>query len=603
MTARAKRRAEAAEHRDAQSPDAPERESHRLAAGDEATGRSSGYGAMLAAVWLNFLIIWLLDASLVPGVNESHYLPKAKHAWNPEYAPGDLFLASGNAHWLFSEIAGFLSTFLSLTAVAWVGRVVSWLAMAFAWQRLARSLRFSIPVSALVLAGWILATRLGNWAGEWAIGGFEAKSLAYPFVILALARLLDGRWNKVWLPIGVAIAFHPLVGGWAGLTMVGAWLLWGRKIAPLGEQVWPALVAGAIALVGILPALSMIGGPARAGDIVVAQIHAFFRLAHHQSPHLFAGSQHIAGACTLILFVIATALVYAPWRAGRGLNEVSAVARGEGDPAAMLVAVAWLSVAISLIGLLIDWIGVRTRPDIAAGLLRFYWFRWSDVAVPLAWVVGMWSCALRVCRPTAVSAAMPSRRPLGSSQQFHWALGALPATLLVLFTVAAMGRQVMEQWEDELAPADRTLLMSESPELASGPEVVRDWQAVCDWVAENTPTDALFLTPRAQQTFKWYAGRAEVVCYKDVPQDSRSLLEWYDRLVHCAPPRGPGGEPLGWTTSQLRALQARYHFQYVLVDRRIQREPPLLEIVYPNSSIANGTYAVFKFSDVPAAAH
>lgn len=568
--------------------------------GVPAVKHRSRYGSVAAATLLNFLIIWLLNASLVPGVNESHYLPKAKHAWNPDYAPGDLFLASGNAHWLFAQIAGFMTTFLSLTAVAWIGRVVSWALMAFAWQRLAASLRLPMTVAALVLAGWILATRFGNWAGEWAVGGFEAKSLAYPFVILALAHLVGGKWTHVWLPIGIAIAFHPLVGGWAGLTMVAAWLLWGRQAEPLGRQVLPAAIAGAIAMIGIIPALNMIGGPARSGEVVVAQIHAFYRLAHHQSPRLFADAQHVAGACSLVLFVIATGLLVNRWRKHRARVGNLADSASGLRPAMMLLAVAWLSVAISFAGLLIDTVLVRIRPDIAAGLLRFYWFRWSDIAVPLGWVGGMWIFAIELWRQSAVWEMEPSRERSNASSRER-AFGVLPATLLVLATVAAIGKQVTDQWDQEIAPADRTILMSSSPRFASGPEAVREWQAVCAWVADNTPSDALFLTPRAQQTFKWYAGRAEVVSYKDVPQDSLSLIEWYDRIGRCAPPRGPTGEPLGWTTEQLRNLQQRYHFQYVIVDRRIQREPPLLELVYPRSVVANGTYAVFKINHVPPA--
>ncbi len=535
---------------------------------------------------LNLMVIWLLNAELVPGINESHYLTKAKHAWDPTFAPADLFLASGNAHWLFAQIAGWMSTWMSLAAVAWSGRIGCWVAMSLAWQRCAVRLNVSKLHAACVLAGWIMATRLGNWAGEWAIGGFEGKAIAYPLIVLALAQMLSGRWSRVWILCGLAVAFHPLVGGWAGVTLAVAWLAWGRsKSATFGSQLagqLPALVvAFLISLVGLLPALAMIGGPAKQGDIVVAQIHAFYRLAHHQTPHLFWASQHVSGACSLGLLIAATWLVHAVRR--RFADTAAA------DPLLAiwrLLGIAWLAVALNGIGLVIDLVGVRVRPDLAASLLRFYWFRWADIIVPLAWVSAVWYSAVYL------QSALVARASAG----WHTS-GLLIALTSFLALVAVVWMRVADLFGTDVAPADRTLLMSESPKLASSPEVAEEWLRLCGWVRRNTPTDALFLTPRAQQTFKWYAHRAEVVTFKDVPQDSQSLLEWYDRIGRCAPPRDKELQPLGWTTEQIKRLQKRYKFQYIVVDRRIQTQSPLLELVYPEVStrtLVGGTYAIFR---------
>lgn len=540
--------------------------------------------SLLPGVALNLLVIWLLNAELAPGINESHYLTKAKHAWDPSFAPNDLFLASGNAHWLFSQVAGWLSTWLSLPAVAWVGRVGCWLAMAFAWQRCAVRLNLPLIHAACVLAGWMLGTRLGNWAGEWAVGGFEGKAIAYPLVIWAMAHMLGGKWSWAWISCGLAVAFHPLVGGWAGLTLVLGYLLWGRESSRpwlpqlLGQL--PALVlAGCISLIGIVPALMMIGGPARQGDIIVAQIHAFYRLAHHQTPHLFWTFQHIAGASTLALLIASTWLLRAVMQ--RFPEDSSRL-----SPVWRLVCLAWLAVAVNFVGLLIDLVGVRFRPDITASLLRFYWFRWADIVVPLAWVSAFWSVGLY----------LQSTPKAKLSAGWHTS-GLLVSLTCALALVGTVWQRVGQLLGTDVAPADRTLLMSESPELASSPEVVDEWLRVCGWIRMNTPPDALFLTPRAQQTFKWYAHRAEVVTFKDVPQDSPSLIEWYDRIGRCAPPRDARLQPLGWTTDQIKRLHKRYKFQYIVVDRRIQTQAPLLQIVYPEvpaHAVIDGTYAVFK---------
>ena len=62
-------------------------------------------------------------------------------------------------------------------------------------------------------------------AGEWVVGGVEAKGFAYVFVFLAVADLVYGRWKQCLLLLGAASAFHVLVGGWAVLAVGGVWAI------------------------------------------------------------------------------------------------------------------------------------------------------------------------------------------------------------------------------------------------------------------------------------------------------------------------------------------------------------------------------------------
>ncbi len=54
--------------------------------------------------------------------------------------------------------------------------------------------------------------------------------------------------------------------------------------------------------------------------------------------------------------------------------------------------------------------------------------------------------------------------------------------------------------------------------------------ALAEWARANTPTDAVFLVPPEEQSFRLRARRAIVVNYKNVPQLSGELPEWRDRL-------------------------------------------------------------------------
>ena len=120
-----------------------------------------------------------------------------------------------------------------------------------------------------------------------------------------------------------------------------------------------------------------------------------------------------------------------------------------------------------------------------------------------------------------------------------------------------------------------------------------DWIAVCNWAKLSTPDDEVFLTPRHQQTFKWYSDRSEVVNWKDVPQDAASLIEWKKRFLEIYPV-SLGGIRVTINYRSLRDFRRRYNVRYMIVDRRVVGESlPLLRI-YPTDSHDNVNYAVYE---------
>ena len=84
---------------------------------DGARGKGRWLECALAAACL-----MLLTGGPAPGVNEAHYLVQARHYWNPGWCGGDFFLQSQDAHHVFFWTIGWLTQWLSLPAVAWVGR-------------------------------------------------------------------------------------------------------------------------------------------------------------------------------------------------------------------------------------------------------------------------------------------------------------------------------------------------------------------------------------------------------------------------------------------------------------------------------------------------
>src|SRR3990172_2993722 len=77
-------------------------------------------------VLLILLVFFALAGDPVPSVNEPHYLCRLKHYWDPAWCVGDLFLDSPDAHGLFVWSFGWVTRLLTLSATAWVGRVLAW---------------------------------------------------------------------------------------------------------------------------------------------------------------------------------------------------------------------------------------------------------------------------------------------------------------------------------------------------------------------------------------------------------------------------------------------------------------------------------------------
>ena len=554
--------------------------------------------------FVQIAVVFVVAATSVPGVNESHYLTKAKHFFDPSFAPGDLFLESGNSHYASTLLAGSLSLFMPLGAVAWVGRCMAWGLLSFAWIRFGQSLRIPRVLAPFVLATWILAVDYGNWAGEWAVGGFEGKSLSYPCVLLGIAAVLQDRWERGWVWLACGVLWHPLVGGWAGLSVGLLWLF--SRSAPgfFSQMKWIA-VAFAISLLGILPALFGIRGDDPSA--IAAQVHVFFRLDHHLRPTTFSETRNWAACVSVTLFLI----VAAAWIAAKHFAVSRGNPKGEADEEELrlslqgsgrLIAIATFAALFAFIGWCIDHYiadskAATHQPVLAASLLRFYWLRWADIAVPLAWSAVLWQgVGFGFYRISEANGHADDENRVLLARARKVGIALLAPTVLCLSAF-----RNYQGSDDTVPPADKLVVETfgerRKIEWTDGrSNRYIDWLAVCEWIREKTPTDSLWLTPKYQQSFKWHAERAEVVCWKDVPQDVSSVIEWYRRVKVLTPRVTPSGLVRGWTDEEIIELKEEFGFEYVLIDRTYHakhEQPPGFELVYP-INVVNRSFAVFR---------
>jgi hypothetical protein len=505
----------------------------------------------VAETLLILAVFFIVGGDPAPHVNESHYLCRVKHYWNPSWCAGDLFLDSTDTQLVLIWLFGWITKWLSLPATAWIGRVAAWTMLAWAWQRLSWRMVPTPWASVLSAALFVTLNAQGHLAGEWIVGGVEAKCFAYGFVLLALRELIDARWNRLWLLLGAATAFHPLVGGWSVVVCGGIWLLDSPHRISVSSML-PGLVGGLVlGLIGVVPALSLSWNQPPEMVAESSRIYVFERLPHHLAPLVLPREElmrRLAGHTVLIVAL-----------AGLGLAlRYHVVFR--------LMQFAWGAAMLAITGFVIEF-GLSHEPLLAARLLRYYWFRLTDFAVPMA--VALASTALLI---------------MAITQRRAW--GKLALVAAIAFAGWHLSNVVIQRANNPVPPAEARMTDYSA------------WVDVCQWVAENTSAHTLFLTPRLNHTFKWRTGRPEVVNRKDIPQDTRGILEWDRRIKEiyyyedAAGRQGPVDSPSQLGTDRVRELAIKYGADMVLADRS--------QLLSLPRAYWNEEYVVYRIEDQPA---
>ncbi|MEM7315330.1 MAG: hypothetical protein AAF497_19490, partial [Planctomycetota bacterium] len=382
----------------------------------QATSESTWGPQGIWEIALIVLLMFFYGGTLTPGINESHYLTRMKHFWNPTWCAGDLFLDSGESHPVFQSTFGWPSQFLSLPQLAWTCRIAGWTLLAIGWYRFSRRVLRKPGWALLSIALTIVLWDRVHMAGEWVVGGFEAKVPAYALVFVGLGEYMRNYWGRTLILFGAATAFHPLVGGWSLVALGFAWLV-DRERPSLKSIAVPLAMAFAISLLGVIPALRLDAGIGAEAIAQARRAYVIRRLGHHL---LF---WRLAPIFQLRHIALIGAWLWL-WRTtapDATQNRLQRYVLG--------------FVLIAAIGVVIESI-THANWIYKSAWMRYYWYRMTDSMVP----VGFCMLACRSLHHKLSTVPMRGKTGLG---------------LILLLVVGSLSLTLIQRKQDRRPPADQ----------------------------------------------------------------------------------------------------------------------------------------------------
>ena len=463
--------------------------------------------------------------------NEVNVLPLAKQYMDPAWVPGDWYLNQPPGYrMLFQMLFGKLIMIGGFLATSLAGRLLCYVLVALGIVRIGRRLDLSLPV--LLTAVGLFLYNQSLAAGEELAGGLEAKSVAYGLILLAIGLMLEGRYRLTALLLGVATSFHILVGGWAFLAMLG-WLAPRRDDRPSWTWFGQALL---IYLTGsvfaVKPVLEQLFTSTPPGSIPPSYVYVYLRVPHHVNPMSWQFGWWVKPIVYLLGLAFSVGLLWFKRQPERP-PQYYAASIGLAE--------------FTLITLVPFMLGLAVAPFDSKGLLlQYYPFRLGDVMLPLN------TCLLFAC---ALEHTFTGRARQGLLLVCIVGLGLMVTTRAILFQREVTALRAFPGPNQQVDP---------------------HWKDLCDWVRNNTPKDAIVVTPPGAMgfsSFTWLAERPTIANYKLIPQTKAGILAWYERMRDLsgdtatwpARPLARYSGPTGYfrlTTANAESVMAKYLADY-----------------------------------------
>jgi hypothetical protein len=276
------------------------------AQGDGGSGaRHLVAGRTVLPTLLVLAVTLLLYGWPVPRLSEELYLPLVRRTADAAYLRGDwTFAGDFSEHWVFDHLFAPFAGVLSVNAFGWLGRLIFWPALGALLIRLGTRFGIGVWTAAGAVCLWLLSNQ-ALFGGEWILGSFEAKTVAYVCFLGALLAITARRIPLGLALLGLTVTFHPAVGLWSVFAGGIALLAVAETRRDALRWCWIGILC---AVPGVVEALGAVGG----GSNALQRFVVLEAIPYHTDP-FFDGRTLVGAQLALHLSVIAGMFAFNLW--------------------------------------------------------------------------------------------------------------------------------------------------------------------------------------------------------------------------------------------------------------------------------------------------
>ncbi len=275
-----------------------------VGSGSQGTGRSVA-AAMVLPTLLVLAVTLLLYGWPVPRLSEELYLPLVRRTADASYMRGDwTFAGNFSEHWVFDHLFAPFAGVLSVNGFGWLGRLVFWPLLGTLLIRLGTRFGLGVWAATGAICLWLLGNQ-SLFGGEWILGTFEAKTVAYVCFLGAVLAITKHRIPLGLALLGLTVTFHPAVGLWSVFASAIALLVLPDTRRTALRWCWLGIL---FAAPGVIEALGAVGG----GSNALQRFVVLEAIPYHTDP-FFDGRTLVGGQIALHLTVIAGMLAFNIW--------------------------------------------------------------------------------------------------------------------------------------------------------------------------------------------------------------------------------------------------------------------------------------------------